>query len=344
MSPARRREAVVRIQERFGLSERRACRAVGQHRASQRHQPRRRDADEPIRRRLREISATDPRFGYRRAWAVLQRDGVTVNRKRVQRLWRAEGLRVPAQRLKRRRVGNSTVPADRLVATHRNHVWALDFLFDATSDGRPIKALSMCDEYTRECIGGRVARSITADDVADVLDDVAAHRGRPENIRCDNGPEFVAGAIRDWCRFSETGAAFIEPGSPWQNAYVESFQRAGARRTLESRDLRHGAGGASAVPRLAPSLQPSPPAQRARVDDTGCVRRCGARENGGGDAMMQRAHQVHETRAILRGRRRPERPRHDLRHLAHARVCRYHPSRSGQVPSCCVLSMRAPSR
>ena len=236
MSPARRREAVSRIRERFGLSERRACRAVGQHRSTQRHHPRSRKADEPIRRRLREISTTDPRYGYRRAWAVLQREGFTVNRKRVQRLWREEGLRVPAQRLKRRRLGASTVPADRLVATHRNHVWALDFLFDATSDGRPIKALSMCDEYTGECIGDRVARSITADDVADVLDDAAAHRGHPEYLRCDNGPEFVAGAPRDWGRFSGIGAAFIEPGSPWQNAYVESFN-ARARDELWSREI-----------------------------------------------------------------------------------------------------------
>jgi transposase InsO family protein len=167
---------------------------------------------------------------------VLQREGFSVNRKRVQRLWREEGLRVPPQRLKRRRVGSSTVPAERLVATHRNHVWALDFLFDATSDGRPIKVLSMCDEYTRECVGGRVARSITADDVAGILDHAAAQRGQPEFIRCDNGPEFVAVAIRDWCRFSGTGASFIEPGSPWQNPYVESFN-ARARDELWSREI-----------------------------------------------------------------------------------------------------------
>jgi putative transposase len=154
----------------------------------------------------------------------------------VQRLWREEGLRVPPQRLKRRRLGSSTVPAERLVATHRNQVWALDFLFDATSDGRPIKVLSMCDEYTRECVGGRVARSITADDVATILDRAAAHRGVPENIRCDNGPEFIAAAIRDWCRFSGTGASFIEPGSPWQNPYVESFN-ARMRDELFSREI-----------------------------------------------------------------------------------------------------------
>lgn len=185
---------------------------------------------------MREISTTDPRFGYRRAWAVLQREGFAVNRKRVQRLWREEGLRVPPQRLKRHRLGTSTVPANRLVALHRNHVWALDFLFDATSDGRPIKVLSMCDEYTRECVGDRVARSITADDVADILDGAATQRGYPEFIRCDNGPEFIATAIRDWCRFTGTGAAFIEPGSPWQNAYVESFN-ARARDELWSREI-----------------------------------------------------------------------------------------------------------
>lgn len=236
MSPTRRREAVVRVQERLGLSERRACRAVGQHRSTQRHQQHLRVADEPIRTRLRQISKSDPRFGYRRAWAVLQREGFSVNRKRVQRLWREEGLRVPPQRLKRRRVGSSTVPVERLVATHRNHVWALDFLFDATSDGRPLKVLSMCDEHTRECVGDRVARSITADDLATILDHAAAERGQPEFIRCDNGPEFAASVIRDWCRFSGTGASFIEPGSPWQNAYVESFN-ARARDELFSREI-----------------------------------------------------------------------------------------------------------
>ena len=126
MSPTRRREAVVRVQERLSLSERRACRAIGQHRSTQRHTPHRRDADEPLRIRLREISKEDPRFGYRRAWAIVRGEGFTANRKRVQRLWREEGLRVPPLRVKRRRVGTSTVPAQRLVATHRNHVWALD--------------------------------------------------------------------------------------------------------------------------------------------------------------------------------------------------------------------------
>jgi len=191
---------------------------VGQHRSTQRHHPATRDADEPVRGRLRQVSRSDPRFGYRRARAVLRSEGFTVNRKRVQRLWREEGLQVPPQRLKRRRVGTSTVPAQRLVATHRNHVWGLDFLFDTTSDGRPIKVLSMCDEYTRECAGGRVARSITGDDVANILDHAAAERGAPKFIRCDNGPEFIAAAIRDCGASRAQARPSIQPGSPWQNS------------------------------------------------------------------------------------------------------------------------------
>ena len=137
-----------------------------------------------------------------------------MNRKRVQRIWREEGLRVPPYAPKRRRVGESTVPAQRLRAERPNHVWALDFLFDATSDGRPIKVLTMCDEFTRESIGRRLGRSITADDVVATLDEARRRRGAPQFIRCDNGPELVAAAITDWCRFAGTGTAYIEPGSP----------------------------------------------------------------------------------------------------------------------------------
>ncbi len=104
-----------------------------------------------------------------------------------------------------------------------NQVWAMDFLFDVTSDGRPFKVLSMCDEFTRESVAGALARSITADDVVAILEEAAARRGAPAFIRCDNGPEFTAAALRDWCRFSGTGSSFIEPGSPWQNPWVESF-------------------------------------------------------------------------------------------------------------------------
>ncbi|MHB8613808.1 MAG: IS3 family transposase [Candidatus Dormibacteraceae bacterium] len=187
---------------------------------------------------LREISRDWPRYGYRFAHGLLRREAWKVNRKRVQRLWREEGLRVRPYAMKRHRVGMSTVPARRLRAERRNQVWALDFIFDSTSDGRPIKALAMCDEHTRESIGRQLGRSITADDVVDVLDQAKAERGAPECIRMDNGPELIASAIRDWCRLSGTGTIYIEPGSPWENPFVESFN-ARLRDELFNREIFH---------------------------------------------------------------------------------------------------------
>jgi putative transposase len=166
----------------------------------------------------------------------LRQEGWQVNHKRVQRLWREEGLRVPQRSPKRRRLGHSTVPAQRLQAERPNQVWALDFMFDTTSDGRPFKVLSMCDEFTRESVGGLVGRSITADDVVAELDRLRRGRGAPEFIRCDNGPEFVARAIRDWCAGTGSGTSFIDPGSPWQNAFVESFNSR-ARDELFAREI-----------------------------------------------------------------------------------------------------------
>jgi putative transposase len=147
-----------------------------------------------------------------------------VNRKAVQRLWREEGLRVPARRRKRQRLGTSTTPADRLGAEHPNHVWALDDQFDQAQDGRRLKLLNIVDEHPRQALTIEVARRIDADATVKVLDGVVAERGSaPRFIRCDNGPELTANALRDWCRFNHAGISYIEPGSPWQNPYVESF-------------------------------------------------------------------------------------------------------------------------
>ena len=224
MSPSRRRGAVLMLQDRLGLSERRACRIAGQHRSSQRHEPVRAPEDAALRARLRAISRERPRFGYRRAHAQLVAEGYTVNRKRTQRLWREEGLRVPRRRRKRQRLGASTVPAARLRAERPDHVWALDFQFDQTSDGRILKLLHVVDEFTREALAIECERRIDADRTVAVLERLVAIRGRaPEHVRCDNGPELTANALRDWCRFSGAGSAYIEPGSPWQNPYVESF-------------------------------------------------------------------------------------------------------------------------
>jgi putative transposase len=197
---------------------------VGQHRSTQRREPCLAADDAALRSELRKISRERPRWGYRRAHATLRGEGWEVNRKRVQRLWREEGLRVTLKRRKRQRLGVSTVPAKRLTAEQPDHVWAIDFQFDQTADGRILKLLHVIDEFTREALAVECRRRIDADTAVAVLDRLVAARRRPPRfLRCDNGPEFTANALRDWCRFSHAGSAYIEPGSPWQNAYVESF-------------------------------------------------------------------------------------------------------------------------
>jgi len=211
-------------QERFGMSQRRACTVIGQHRSTQRHQPASPDPDRDLRAELRVFAREHPRWGYRRGHAVLVREGHHVNRKKIQRLWREEGLRVPSKRRKRQRVGVSTTPADRLQALRPDHVWALDYQFDVTARGQIIKILHVVDEFTRESLADVADHSIDADATVAALDKIVGWRGRPpEFVRSDNGPELTANALRDWCRFSRAGASFIEPGSPWQNPWVESY-------------------------------------------------------------------------------------------------------------------------
>lgn len=211
------------LQHRLGLSERRACRIAGQNRSTQRHSPQIASDDAALRRRLRKISEQRPRWGYRRAHGHLLSEGFSLNRKRVQRIWREEGLRVPAKAKKRRRLGESTAAADRLKAEYPNHVWALDYQHDATDDGRELKFLNVVDEFTREALAIDVDRTINAEETVKVLERLAAQRGAPANVRADNGPELTAAVLREWCRRRSTATAYIEPGSPWQNAYVESF-------------------------------------------------------------------------------------------------------------------------
>ena len=212
------------LQERLGLSQRRACQIVNQRRSTQRHVPTEANPDRELRARLRAFAKTHPRWGYRRAHAVLVREGHHINRKKIQRLWREEGLRVPQKRRKRQRLGESTTPADRLAATHPDHVWGLDYQFDVTSTGRVIKLLHVVDEFTRESLADVVEHCIDADATVAALDKIVGRRGvHPAFIRCDNGPELTASALRDWCRFGGAGSAYIDPGSPWQNPWVESY-------------------------------------------------------------------------------------------------------------------------
>ena len=185
--------------ERLGVSERRACRITGQHRSTQRHQPRRTDRDDALRSALRELSRAHPRWGYRKAWACLREDGWEANRKKIQRLWREEGLRVPRRKRKRQRLGSSTTPAARLRAQRPNHVWALDFQFDTTVDGRVLKLLHVVDEHTREALAIEVDRRIDSDHTVRVLDRIVTQQDRrPRLVRMDNGPELKIG--RASCR------------------------------------------------------------------------------------------------------------------------------------------------
>ena len=170
MSPSRRRQAVRMLQDRLGISERRACRYVGQPRSTQRHEPLVAEDDAALRAELRAFSRQRPRWGYRQAHQHLLEQGWSINRKRVQRLWREEGLRVPQKRRKRQRRGESTVPGDRLRAERPDHVWALDFQFDVTDDGRAVKLLYVVDEFTREALAMEAERRIDADKVVEVLD------------------------------------------------------------------------------------------------------------------------------------------------------------------------------
>jgi putative transposase len=212
------------LQDRFGVSERRACKVAGQHRSTQRAEPPSPPGDEAeLREFLRAFAKRRPRWGWRRAAKELRRSGRPVNNKRVRRLWRDEGLQVPTKTKKKRLTGVGThVGAMSLIAP--NALWALDFQFDHTIDHRQMKMLNVIDEFTRECLDIRIDHSITADDVVAVLDRLAIKRGRPPAfVRFDNGPEFVAIVVAEWCAANGTECVFIDPGSPWQNAWIESF-------------------------------------------------------------------------------------------------------------------------
>jgi len=224
VTPGRRRQAVKVLEDEFGVSQRRACRVVGQPRSTQRlPAPVPSDDEIEIREWLRAFSKRRPRWGWRRAAKGLRNEGHRVNDKRVRRLWRDEGLKVP-QRKRKKRLTGIGAPVGSMVPICPNALWALDFQFDTTADGRTIKLLNVIDEYTRECLAIVVDRSIDADYVVAVLDRLCVERGTaPAFVRFDNGPEFVSRSIADWCQFLHVDAVFIDPGSPWQNAWIESF-------------------------------------------------------------------------------------------------------------------------
>lgn len=219
MTPAARRAAVRQLREGFGVSERRACAVAGVWRATMRYHPRVRD-DMTLRARLRELAAERKRFGYRRLCVLLRREGIGVNHKRVERLYRAEGLAV--RRRPRKRVAAATREPAR-TALVPNEQWSLDFVSDSLANGRPIRLLTVVDTFTRESLAIAVDTSLPGARVARVLDQVVAARGVPHEIVLDNGPELTSNAMDRWASGHGVQLRFIAPGKPVQNAFIESF-------------------------------------------------------------------------------------------------------------------------
>ncbi len=215
---------MIHVQEAFPtLSERRACRVLGQPRTTQRRVWVIPDDEAPLVRRMIELAQQYGRYGYRLVTGMLRNEGWRVNHKRVERLWRQEGLKVPRRQRPRRRLWLNDGSCVRLRPENRNHVWSYDFVQARTSEGRPLRMLTVLDEYTRECLAINVERQLKAEDVLVQLTDLFVRRGVPGHLRSDNGSEFTAEAVRGWLKRLGVGTLYIEPGSPWENGYIESF-------------------------------------------------------------------------------------------------------------------------
>ena len=196
---------------------------LGQARSTQRHSPRVREDEARLVARIIELAKEYGRYGYRRITALLRREGWRVNAKRVERIWRQEGLKVPKRQPKRSRLWLSDGSCIRKRTERKDHVWSYDFVFDRTHDGRPLRMLTLVDEYTRECLAIDVERRLDSEAVLDRLEQLFVTRGTPGFIRSDNGPEFTAEAVREWLPRVGVDTLFITPGSPWENGYIESF-------------------------------------------------------------------------------------------------------------------------
>ena len=208
---------------KFCVSERFACKVLGQHRSTQRKKPRGQPDEEALTADIIRLASRYGRYGYRRITAMLRSEGWAVNAKRVERIWRREGLKVPQKQPKRGRLWLNDGSCIRLRPEHPNHVWSYDFVEGRTHNGRKFRMLNIIDEFTRECLAIRIDRKLNSTDVIDVLSDLFILRGVPGHVRSDNGPEFIARAVREWIVAVGAKTAFIEPGSPWENGYCESF-------------------------------------------------------------------------------------------------------------------------
>ena len=227
MTASRRRQIVAELGGGFASSERRVCRALGLHRSGVRSVHLVGDEQRALVRRIEKLAGIHPRYGYRRIWALLRREGWSVNKKAVHRFWKRSGLKLSGPRSKpKKRLphGQDKNGCHLEPSRGKDDVWTWDFIFDRTSDGRSLKWLSLIDEYTRECLSLEARRSMTAREIQEILADVVARRGSaPLRVRSDNGPEFAALAVRNWLETSGSGTLYVAPGSPWQNGFAESF-------------------------------------------------------------------------------------------------------------------------
>jgi transposase InsO family protein len=213
-------EHTVRV---LHVSERRACRAIGQLRSTHRYRTLPNPFQDRLRERIIALAKEYGRYGYRTITSILQREGFEVGKDRVYTIWRQEGLKVPQKQPKRARLWLADGSCIRKKPEHPNHVWSYDFVADTTKNGKPFKILNIIDEFTRECLASYVARRIRSQDVILVLADLFLSRGIPKHIRSDNGPEFIARKLRAWLKGLDVTPLYIQPGSPWENGYVESF-------------------------------------------------------------------------------------------------------------------------
>ena len=215
------RRGLVEAMTVRGLTQRQACDLAGLAGSSYRYEEHPRPPQPEVRRQVRELAVRHRRYGYRRITALLRRDGLRVNAKRVWRIWKDEGLTLPRKRPRRRVPGTSGERA--WPSLGPNQVWSYDFLFDRTVYGETLKIFVVVDEYTRECLAIRVQDRVTSEGVKEVLQSVMAERGGPRYVRSDNGPEFIAEKLRHWLLGLGVRPSYIEPGRPWQNGFVESF-------------------------------------------------------------------------------------------------------------------------
>lgn len=210
-------------QEQLSVSERRACRVLGQLRCTQRYEPKQNPFQEKLRERVIEVAKEYGRYGYRQVTDLLNLEGWDVGRDRVYSIWREEGLQVPQKQPKRARLWLADGSCIRLRPEYPNHVWSYDFVADRTHDGRPFKIFNVIDEFSRECLASVVMRRIRSQDVILILADLMLRHGVPTHVRSDNGPELIAKKLLAWVTQLDVKPLFIEPGSPWENGYCESF-------------------------------------------------------------------------------------------------------------------------